>query len=484
MTNSSKLLTLLYLLIVTACSFKSTNWHSTDTPEGRQISYTQFKGKEILDIKAIKGDILFLTYKVLAGDGHLLLSLKKGQNTLWQKDFSNQKDTSEVQLPISETGNYKLVIEGQSARNGVLDLHFKTLQPKTVQVKINKNIELFGLMWQLDNGADILNLKDSVVIEGKKTLWADWYQIAARNYNRFKQFNDTPLMKMYRENQTKGFTDDFYVGFLLQVAEVPNAKLNSNTDESEIMRFSSKGNLTEAKQNATVFLEALNQFCNAVNFDNYLAENADYYGEIKREVLKNIPPENFLPTLEYFYQKTFNDYILVPSMNISTSAGFGKNHNNLRTIYNTFGPFSFVSLDKNKMDLGFDYPEKIKGLSVHEFGHSFVNPAIDKLPKDLIESTEYLFKPIKEDMAKVSYPVWTQCLYEHFVRAGEVMIGKKIGIIKDVDKSLQQNIDTKFIYVPFIVKQLEEYDKNRNIYKNYDDFVLKVMQRLKEAYKP
>ncbi len=87
-------------------------------------------------------------------------------------------------------------------------------------------------------------------------------------------------------------------------------------------------------------------------------------------------------------------------------------------------------------------------------------------------------------MAKMSYPVWTQCLYEHFVRAGEVMIGKKIGIIKDMDISLQQYVDTKFIYVPFIVKQLEEYDKNRNTLKNYDDFVLKTLQRLKEAYKP
>jgi Domain of unknown function (DUF4932) len=116
---------------------------------------------------------------------------------------------------------------------------------------------------------------------------------------------------------------------------------------------------------------------------------------------------------------------------------------------------------------------------VHEFVHSFVNPAIDKVPKDLIQSTEYLFLPIKDEMAKQSYLNWTVCLYEHFVRAGEVVIARKLGNFKDADRTLQENTRKSFIYLPIIVTELEYYAKNKNTFKSYDDFVPSVIEKLK-----
>jgi len=95
--------------------------------------------------------------------------------------------------------------------------------------------------------------------------------------------------------------------------------------------------------------------------------------------------------------------------------GFGKLHRTAGTIYNAFGPFGFQSLDENHLELAFDNADKIRGLSVHEFGHSFVNPAIDKVPAELIKETEPLYTPIKAQMTGQSYPSWTICLYEHFV---------------------------------------------------------------------
>lgn len=106
---------------------------------------------------------------------------------------------------------------------------------------------------------------------------------------------------------------------------------------------------------------------------------------------------------------------------------------NTKTIYNAFGPFSFQTFDTKNVNLGFNYPERIQGLSVHEFGHSFVNPAIGKVPKELIDSTEYLYTPIKTEMSKLAYTSWMMCLYEHFVKAGEVIIARKLGNAKEAE---------------------------------------------------
>ena len=61
---------------------------------------------------------------------------------------------------------------------------------------------------------------------------------------------------------------------------------------------------------------------------------------------------------------------------------------------------------------------------IHEFGHSFVNPVVDSIPPVDISKTERLFEPIKSAMEKQGYNTWKTCLYEHFVRAGEVVIAK------------------------------------------------------------
>jgi hypothetical protein len=188
--------------------------------------------------------------------------------------------------------------------------------------------------------------------------------------------------------------------------------------------------------------------------------------------------------MEGFYGKTFNAYYLIPSLNIPTSMGFGKMNKTSRTIYNTFGSFHFQTFDKQRPGLGFDDRERIAGLSVHEFGHSFVNPAIDKLPDELKSSTEYLYQPIKGDMSKNAYTNWTMCLYEHFVKAGEVIIGRKLGHTAEADKMILDAVKAKFIYVPFIVKELEIYDASTDPGKNYDDYVRKVVEDLKATNKP
>ncbi|MDR3713646.1 MAG: DUF4932 domain-containing protein [Puia sp.] len=354
---------------------------------------------------------------------------------------------------------------------------------KKIRVKTNRNIELFGLMMQLDMGPDLATSKDSVTIENRKSTWREWYAMTYKNYLRYKKFDSCAMMQRYRELVGKKYYNDFFIGFLLQVDEVPFAKINAGTDKETLLAFSPTGDYGEATKNATAFLQEFNKFYALLHFGSYLEENNRFYELIQSDVRRNLPDSFFIPVMEGFYGKSFNAYYLIPSLNIPTSQGFGKMNKTSRTIYNTFGPFSFQTFDKRHPELGFDYPEKIARLSVHEFGHSFVNPAIDKLPDELKSSTEYLYQPIKEDMSKSAYTNWTMCLYEHFVKAGEVIVARKLGHPAEADKMLQDCVRARFIYVPFIVKELERYDAGTDPGKNYDDFIKTVLEDLKEANK-
>lgn len=387
--------------------------------------------------------------------------------------------TSSFRAASWQSNNPAVVNPQDNRATGSVDFRDTTTPVKTIHVKTNTNIELFGLIMQLDMGQDLLNSTDSVLIENRKATWRDWYSQAFKNYLHYRKFDSSKMMSTFRKLQSNKLYNDFFISFLLQVDEVPLAKINTNTDKEVILPFSRKGDFEEAEENATNFLLLLNRFYEDVHFDDYLKENKQVYEAIKADVEKNLPRENFLLTMENFYQKQFNTYCLVPSLNIPTSMGFGKTNKNTLTIYNAFGPFSFQSLDRNPLNTGFNYPAKIQGLSVHEFGHSFVNPAIDKVPAELINSTEYLYTPIKAEMSKLAYTSWTMCLYEHFVKAGEVIIARKLGNTKEAEKILEDNLKAKFVYLPSIVTELEKYDKNKNHYKSYDNAVSVIIKKLK-----
>ncbi|MDB5118108.1 MAG: hypothetical protein JWQ79_3600 [Mucilaginibacter sp.] len=358
-----------------------------------------------------------------------------------------------------------------------------TIATKRIEVITNKNVELFGLMLQLDNGPYLAqHSKDSVTIDGKRVSVLVWRAKTYINYQRYKKFDTCAIMKAFRNYRSRHLWDDFFIGFLLEVDEVPYARINAGTDDKVLRSFSQKGDLEKGTKNATEFLNMLNDFYEQVDFDSYLKENQVYYDLARANVEKNLPPGNLIPVMEAFYQKSFNGYIMVPSLNIPSGQNYGHMNHKTQIIYNTFGPSTLQTFDPKDPKIGYDQPRHIRDLSVHEFGHSFVNPAIDKVPDTLIESSAYLYKPIEETMSKQSYPNWKICLYEHFVRAGEVMIARKLGDQITADRILNESPKSGYIYLPEIVSELEKYDRNRQQYTSYDAFVPLVVERLKQLH--
>jgi hypothetical protein len=471
----------LTFIILSSCAFHAYNWQGSDLSGRNKASFTNFNGKTVSSTDVPEENSLLVSYKITVTSGTLKLYIENREKRLWEKEFSALSDTAEFRLP-AETGKYKIVIQGKNAA-GSFDVDYKTIAPRKIGVTINKNIELFGLMLQLDMGQDLLNATDTLVIENRRATWRDWYAQGLKNYLQYRQFDSSEMMGLFRNFQSRGFFNDFFISFLLQVDEVPSAKINGNTDKEAILGFSPKGDWEEAKKNATEFLNHFNSFYKAIEFDSYLSTHKKYYDLAKHDVAVNLPDGFFVPVMESFYQKSFDAYFLVPSLNIPTSMGFGKTNLTTKTIYNAFGPFSFQSFDTAHLVSGFDFPERIEGLSVHEFGHSFVNPAIDKLPAKLVKSTQYLYTPIKSEMSKKAYTSWVMCLYEHFVKAGEIIITRKLGNAAKASQMLEDNVKAKFIYLPDIVQELEKYDKNKSQYKSYDDFVPAVVEKLKMIYR-
>jgi hypothetical protein len=269
-------------------------------------------------------------------------------------------------------------------------------------------------------------------------------------------------------------------GLLAKLHDFPNATLTDDIEEKHYIRFSNTKDPVEARANAIIFIDAFNRLYKEINFDAYLQQNSNKYDNALRQVKSVLPAGNFIPAMEGFYRKSFDQYILVPSLTIPSGMGFGVMHQTgeKMQIYNIFGAFDRQHfLDEAQLDMGFGNEKRNRELSIHEFGHSFVNPVIDQLPKELLAKTEYLYAPLQEAMTKQGYPTWKHCLDEHFVRAGEVLIASRLGHTTEA-YALQKHYteDRKFIYLPVILKELEVYSKKQSM--TYREAVEKAMQQL------
>src|SRR5579859_3789998 len=190
--------------LLASCATTIRNWKSNDLPGKFAASFAWFNGKERHTVDLAQDDILFMKYSLAATGGDITLSVSHEGVAVWQKKVTGTSDTAEYRLIAPSTGRYIITVSGEKAA-GSFEIRYKIVPPKTVQVKTNRNIELFGLMMVLDDGPGILGQKDTMVFDGRRAVWAQWYAMVPRNYETYKAFDTCRIMSIYRKMQTEGF---------------------------------------------------------------------------------------------------------------------------------------------------------------------------------------------------------------------------------------------------------------------------------------
>jgi len=343
------------------------------------------------------------------------------------------------------------------------------------EVTINTNVELLGLVYFL--GYEGALSETSTYPEKDRKRYAYGIDL----YHRYKPFAGSRHLAVAIAF-AQDIWLDYFINLLIQLDDFPNAKLTDKVDPVYYRRFSKAGDLAGAKNNASAFLEAMNGLYREVDFSGYLARNKNLYANALAQVKAGLPEGRFLPEMEAFYQGNFDAYHLVPSLTIPAGMGFGAKYDpgGGKHAFHVFGTFAIQQwADSTRLDMGFADKKHLLELSTHEFGHSFVNPCIDRLPDSLITETKSLFDSIKDAMAPQGYPTWKTCLYEHFVRAGEVVIARNLGHEADAERIKNHYItNRKFIYLDTLIMELEKYNATRT--STYQQAATGAMLRLRE----
>lgn len=300
-------------------------------------------------------------------------------------------------------------------------------QENTLNIQFNKNIDFLGYILELGDPSD----------------------------------NDpnhplTKLLKVHPEDlQNPLLGEIFTLGAEINYATLvnlmyllPEFPLNKNYELSRETAIYLGYDTDEKLAVLTELIEKVNTFYLESGFESVWGTLPPFQKEVKETLWVKSPTPQLLAEMEFYYQKDFDSYLIIPSLCMFSGPGWGIQKPQTNEAVFVLGP-----LEKN-----FDFTsERFYELSIHEFGHPFANPVVLNF-KDHINSSESLFSPLKEAMVPQGYRDWISCIIEHFVRAGEVIISERQGKHKTSNELLESySKERQFIYLPYIVKQLKKY---------------------------
>ena len=110
---------------------------------------------------------------------------------------------------------------------------------------------------------------------------------------------------------------------------------------------------------------------------------------------------------------------------------------------------------------------------IHEFNHSFVNPLLEKNKPIFKNSGEKIYEAMKYEMAvQQAYGNWETVLNESLVRALVIKYYKDHNAEQSaIDNLVQKEMNNGFIWIKELIKELENYEKNRNEYPTLEAYM-------------
>lgn len=326
-----------------------------------------------------------------------------------------------------------------------------------VKVGINQNRELLYT---------ILHLTEfSKTLRNGRT-----HPIAAAALAKLGAFSGHPAVAELeaggRLNWKKGFCYDAFSEFPGYFSALPEGRRIHDYDEDFLARVLRDMSREEKIKYLDAYWERVMDFYRVSGYEAFFRANADLYKSYADAVFARLPAGDPARLHEdYHGLRDLENFYVVPSpLNLPTGGSFGGRIG--KSIFNFMG-------------YGYDDAEAVKFLILHEFGHSFCNPAVTpRLP----EAAAYggLMQGIAAEMGEQAYTNWSTVMYELLVRSVHARLTLKTEGPEAAELFLlREERVHKFVFIRDFYDQLAVYERERAAYPTLAEFYPRLLETLK-----
>lgn len=275
----------------------------------------------------------------------------------------------------------------------------------------------------------------------------------------FSSYRDHEAIKIAQELTDRGFTYDAPVAFICHLGPLPDLELKYEYSDYLVRRAGGREVLEK-------FRVALAELAGESNFP-------DFYNSWRSEFEKWIDDARLdgdlvINWLEDFFGQKAADFHLIFAPAMFPGGGYGASVNGPEGEMVSFQIIRESGNGTSKPE--FPGGRDLTLLSLHEWGHSFVNPALEKHGEE-VDKLGRFFKPVKKAMAAQAYTSPQVFFNEQVLRAIVAIAAQDI-YGESVYKDIISYENSRFFYLTEdIVSILGDYRQNRDIYPAFDDFV-------------
>ena len=287
----------------------------------------------------------------------------------------------------------------------------------------------------------------------------------------FGAFADSDAAELTNRLFEAGFSYDAPPGLMLHCSCPPELKRSRSYSAYLERRGGGAKHLRKYRR-------ALERFAAASRFPDFWERNEAFYrrflARFKHEVIRDRDVVGLLES--YFNQKqTSFEVILCP---LFGNCNYGLRMPDPNGGLKTYALLAVSQTENGAMSLDRDC---LLEVLLHEFGHSFVNPAVERRA-DLLAESSGRYEPIREKMMARAYTSWQSCVCEHLVRAAVVRLIETIRGPEAAEELIGDEQRQHFGYVRPLVAKLREYEASRDATGiSYADYVPELLKVFDEA---
>ncbi len=213
-------------------------------------------------------------------------------------------------------------------------------------------------------------------------------------------------------------------------------------------------------------------------FSSFFADNEEMYRGLVTQTAEQLHQEKVIGWLEGFFGWSADEYHLIIAPGMFPAGGYG---GTIHTPDERMLAIQVIRAD----DSGGATPDiptgrNLQSLSLHEWGHSFVDPTLAEHPH-LVRQLDFLYEPVRQRMKRQAYTNTPTFINEQVLRAVEVMAHRDL---YGTQAYLAHKFRTEvrgFYLTSEVLQQLEIYRENREEYPTFEDFAPKLLRELAEA---
>lgn len=293
------------------------------------------------------------------------------------------------------------------------------------------------------------------------------YYRALREF--FVPFKSHEAVQVAQELTNLGCTYDAPVAFICHLGPLPALDLKYDYSTYVVERARDRNRLERLRI-------ALKDLAEESNFLEFFASWQPRFNEWVGTA--NLNGGRIVSWLEEFFGKQASEFHLVLAPAMFPGGGYGA------TVSAPGGEMvSFqIIRERGQGNTTPEFPtgRDLEHLSLHEWGHSFVNPALGNHESAVARLGRY-FRPVASEMKRQAYSNVHVFMNEQVLRAVTTLAAEDLYGKEAYDSYLAYEKDRSFYLTEDIITMLREYRENRDTYPTFDDFVPVLLARIEDS---